>query len=138
MEKPKKFKVLLVDDEDIFREATARQLKVRGFVVNTADSGQAALELIHSDPPDVVLLDQQMPTMQGSEVFAAIKQVNPLIEVIMLTGNTSVDDALELMKLGTFDYLMKPINIEELLYKIEDAYARKQLNELQLGSGLSA
>ncbi len=138
MEKPKKFKVLLVDDEDVFREATARQLKVRGFVVNTADSGQAALELVHSDPPDVVLLDQQMPTMQGSEVFAAIKQVNPLIEVIMLTGNTSVDDALELMKLGTFDYLMKPINIEELLYKIEDAYARKQLNELQLGSGLSA
>ena len=133
----RKFKVLLVDDEDIFREATARQLRVRGFVVNAADSGEAALELVHSDPPDVVLLDQQMPGLSGSETFAAIKQANPLIEVIILTGNTSVDDALELMKLGTFDYLMKPVNLEELLYKIEDAYARKQINERQLSAGLA-
>ena len=131
MEKPKKFKVLLVDDEDIFREATARQLKVRGFSVLTADGGEAALELILSDPPDVVLLDQEMPGMHGTETFVAIKELNPLIEVIMLTGNTSVDNALELMKLGTFDYLMKPVNIDELLYKIEDAHARKQLNERQ-------
>lgn len=131
MEKQKKFKVLLVDDEDIFREATARQLKVRGFTVLTADGGEAALELVQSDPPDVVLLDQEMPGMHGSETFVAIKELNPLIEVIMLTGNTSVDNALELMKLGTFDYLMKPVNIDELLYKIEDAYARKQLNERQ-------
>lgn len=131
MEKQKKFKVLLVDDEDIFREATARQLKVRGFTVLTADGGEAALELVKSDPPDVVLLDQEMPGMHGSETFVAIKELNPLIEVIMLTGNTSVDNALELMKLGTFDYLMKPVNIDELLYKIEDAYARKQLNERQ-------
>ena len=131
MDKQKKFKVLLVDDEDIFREATARQLKVRGFTVLTADGGEAALELVKSDPPDVVLLDQEMPGMHGSETFVAIKELNPLIEVIMLTGNTSVENALELMKLGTFDYLMKPVNIDELLYKIEDAYARKQLNERQ-------
>ena len=131
MEKPKKFKVLLVDDEDIFREATARQLKVRGFSVLTADGGEAALELIQSDPPDVVLLDQEMPGMHGTETFVAIKELNPLIEVIMLTGNTSVENALELMKLGTFDYLMKPVNIDELLYKIEDAHARKELNERQ-------
>ncbi|MDO5674624.1 MAG: response regulator [bacterium] len=129
MDKQKKFKVLLVDDEDIFREATARQLKVRGFTVLTADGGEAALELVQSDPPDVVLLDQEMPGMHGTETFVAIKELNPLIEVIMLTGNTSVDNALELMKLGTFDYLMKPVNIDELLYKIEDAHARKQLNE---------
>ena len=66
MDKQKKFKVLLVDDEDIFREATARQLKVRGFTVLTADGGEAALELVKSDPPDVVLLDQEMPGMHGS------------------------------------------------------------------------
>ena len=131
MDKQNKFKVLLVDDEDIFREATARQLKVRGFTVLTADGGEAALELVKSDPPDVVLLDQEMPGMHGSETFVAIKELNPLIEVIMLTGNTSVENALELMKLGTFDYLMKPVNIDELLYKIEDAHARKQLNERQ-------
>ena len=131
MEKQKICKVLLVDDEDIFREATARQLSVRGFTVQTADCGEAALELVKNDPPEVVVLDQEMPGMHGSETFIAIKKLNPLVEVIMLTGNTSVDNALELMKLGTFDYLMKPVNIDELLYKIEDAYARKQLNERQ-------
>ena len=129
MEKPKKFKILLVDDEDIFREATARQLSVRGFGVLTAGSGPEALELVKNDPPEVVVLDQMMPEMSGSEVFAAIKAIDPLIEIIMLTGNTSVDDAVELMQLGTFDYLMKPVNIQELLYKIEDAHARKKLNE---------
>ena len=129
MEKPKKFKILLVDDEDIFREATARQLAVRGFAVLTAGSGPEALDLVRRDPPEVVVLDQMMPEMSGSEVFVAIKAIDPLIEIIMLTGNTSVDDAVELMQLGTFDYLMKPVNIEELLYKIEDAHARKKLNE---------
>ena len=135
MEKPKKFKILLVDDEDIFREATARQLSVRGFQVLTAGSGPEALDLVKSDPPEVVVLDQMMPEMGGAEVFAAIKELNPLIEIIMLTGNTSVDEALDLMGQGAFDYLMKPVNIEELLYKIEDAQARKQLNERQGAAG---
>jgi DNA-binding NtrC family response regulator len=135
MEKPKKCKVLLVDDEDIFREATARQLSVRGFEVQTADCGERALELVQSDPPEVVVLDQEMPGMHGSETFIAIKKLNPLVEVIMLTGNTSVDNAIELMQQGTFDYLMKPINIDELLYKIEDAHTRKQLNEKQRRDG---
>ncbi len=129
--KQRGFKVLLVDDEEIFREATARQLTVRGFVVQTVASGEAALELIKNDPPEVVVLDQEMPGMHGSETFIEIKKINPLVEVIMLTGNTSVDNAIELMQRGTFDYLMKPINIDELLYKIEDAYTRKQLNEKQ-------
>jgi DNA-binding NtrC family response regulator len=135
MEKPKKCKVLLVDDEDIFREATARQLSVRGFEVQTADCGERALELVQSDPPEVVVLDQEMPGMHGSETFIAIKKLNPLVEVIMLTGNTRVDNAIELMQQGTFDYLMKPINIDELLYKIEDAHTRKQLNEKQRRDG---
>jgi DNA-binding NtrC family response regulator len=129
--KQREFKVLLVDDEDIFREATARQLTVRGFIVLTAASGEAAVEQVTIDPPEVVVLDQQMPGMHGSETFVEIKKIDPLIEVIMLTGNTSVDNAIELMQMGTFDYLMKPINIDDLLYKIEDAYTRKKLNEKQ-------
>ena len=134
MEKQQRgFKVLLVDDEDVFREATARQLSVRGFLVQTADSGETALEIVQSDPPEVVVLDQQMPGMNGGETFVEIKKINPLVEVIMLTGNTSVDNAIELMQMGTFDYLMKPINIDELLYKIEDAHTRKQLNEQRRG-----
>ena len=129
--KQREFKILLVDDEDVFREATARQLTVRGFIVLTAASGEAAVEQVKNDSPEVVVLDQQMPGMHGSETFIEIKKINPLIEVIMLTGNTSVDNAIELMQMGTFDYLMKPINIDELLYKIEDAYTRKKLNEKQ-------
>jgi DNA-binding NtrC family response regulator len=131
MEKQRGFKVLLVDDEDIFREATARQLTVRGFVVLTADCGEAALPLVRDEQPEVVVLDQEMPGMHGSETFLEIKKINPLVEVIMLTGNTSVENAIELMQRGTFDYLMKPIDVNELLYKIEDAYTRKKLNEKQ-------
>jgi len=127
--KQREFKVLLVDDEDVFREATARQLSVRGFIVLAAASGEAAVEIVKTDPPEVVVLDQQMPGMHGSDTFIAIKEIDPLIEVIMLTGNTSVDNAIEMMQMGTFDYLMKPINVDELLYKIEDAYTRKKLNE---------
>lgn len=138
MEKQGRFKVLLVDDEEIFREATARQLRVRGFTVLTAASGESALEQVRAEEPEVVLLDQEMPGMHGSETFVAIKAINPLIEVIILTGNTSVDNALALMQQGSFDYLMKPINIDELLYKIEDAHARKQLNERQQRTGASA
>ena len=123
--------MLLVDDEDIFREATARQLTVRGFIVLTADCGEAALPLVRDEQPEVVVLDQEMPGMHGSETFLEIKKINPLVEVIMLTGNTSVENAIELMQRGTFDYLMKPIDVNELLYKIEDAYTRKKLNEKQ-------
>jgi two-component system, response regulator RegA len=125
------FKLLLVDDEDFFREATARQLTVRGFNVLTADCGETAIILTQSERPEIVVLDQEMPGMRGSETFIEIKKIDPLIEVIILTGNTSVDNAIEMMQQGTFDYLMKPINIDELLYKIEDAYTRKKLNERQ-------
>lgn len=127
--KQRGFTILLVDDEDVFREATARQLSVRGFSVLTADCGERAVTMTKNDRPEVVILDQEMPGMRGSDTFIAIKEIDPLIEVIMLTGNTSVDNAIEMMRMGTFDYLMKPVNITELLYKIEDAYTRKKLNE---------
>jgi DNA-binding NtrC family response regulator len=125
------FNVLLVDDEDMFREATVRQLRARGFLVTDAPDGAAALTQARLEKPEVVVLDQQMPGMNGAEVFSEIKKIDPFIEVIMLTGDTSADNAIELMRLGAFDYLMKPININDLLYKIEDAYTRKKLNEKQ-------
>lgn len=133
--KQRGFTILLVDDEDVFREATARQLSVRGFSVLTADCGETAVTMTKNDRPEVVILDQEMPGMRGSDTFIAIKEIDPLIEVIMLTGNTSVDNAIEMMRMGTFDYLMKPVNITELLYKIEDAYTRKKLNEKTQNGG---
>jgi two-component system, response regulator RegA len=131
MEKKRGIKVLLVDDEDVFRETTARQLAIRGFDVLTAENGEAALALVQNDPPEVVVLDLEMPGMHGSETFVEIKKIDPYVEVIILTGNTNVDSAIELMQQGIFDYLMKPIIIDELLYKIEDAFTRKKLNEKQ-------
>ena len=122
-------KVLLVDDEGRFRQALLRQLSVRGFMVYEADCGEDAVVVVKMEDPDVVILDQEMPGMNGTETFDKIKEINPLIEVIMLTGHATVEIAMAIMKKGAFDYIMKPLNIDELLYKIEDAYTRKILNE---------
>lgn len=122
-------KVLLVDDEDRFRSALYRQLSVRGFQVFEADCGEKGIEMTAKERPDVVILDQEMPGMNGTEAYDEIKGIDPLIEVIMLTGHATVEIALYIMKKGAFDYIMKPVNIDELLYKIEDAYTRKVLNE---------
>lgn len=125
-------KVLLVDDEDRFRNALARQLSVRGFKVFEADCGEKGIEITVKERPDVVILDQEMPGMSGTEVYDEIKRINQFIEVIMLTGHATVEIALYIMKKGAFDYIMKPVNIDELLYKIEDAYTRKVLNERKM------
>lgn len=122
-------KVLLVDDEDRFRSALSRQLSVRGFQVFEADCGEMGIEMSARERPDVVILDQEMRGMNGTEAYDEIKRIDPLIEVIMLTGHATVEIALYIMKKGAFDYIMKPVNIDELLYKIEDAYTRKVLNE---------
>lgn len=137
MEKIKKsgVKVLLVDDEDRFRNVLLRRLTVRGFQVFEAENGDRAIEMTKKERPDVVILDQAMPGMDGTEAFVEIKKIDPLIEVIMLTGQATVEVALDIMKKGAFDYIMKPINIDELLYKIEDAYTRKVLNEKNTTTG---
>ena len=127
--KSKKLTVLLVDDEDRFREALSRQLSVRGFDVLSAANGESALKMVHKNKVDVTILDQKMPGMDGTQTFNEIKKIDPSIEIIMLTGQATVGNALEIMKQGAFDYIMKPMNIDELLFKIEDAYTRKVLLE---------
>ena len=122
-------KILLVDDEERFRNVLYRRLTVRGFQVFEAENGFKAIEMAKQEAPDVVILDQAMPGMDGIKVFDEIKSINPMIEVIMLTGQATVETALQIMKKGAFDYIMKPLAIDELFYKIEDAYTRKLLNE---------
>jgi len=124
--------VLLADDEDRFRQATRRQLEVRGFRVIEAVNGKEAIAILNHENPDVIVLDQKMPVMDGIQAFIEIKKINPLIEVIMLAGQATVETALKIMKLGAFDYIMKPLNIDELLYKIEDAYTKRFLAEEKL------
>ena len=120
-----KIKVLLVDDERDFVETLAERLEVRGFEVKTAFSGDECLDLILKHEFDVIVLDVLMPGKDGIETFREIKKLRPLAQVIMLTGNATVETAIEGMKLGAHDYLMKPTETEDLVEKITKAYRFK-------------
>jgi DNA-binding NtrC family response regulator len=124
--------VLIVDDEVPFVETLVKRLAKRDVRVDFAFSGQQALEKLAASGPtktDVVILDVKMPGMDGLETLAEIKEKHPLIEVIMLTGHATVESAIEGMKQGAFDYLMKPCDVKVLLEKINEATAKKRQHE---------
>jgi DNA-binding NtrC family response regulator len=124
-----KIKVLLVDDEKEFVDTLAERLEVRDFVVTRAYNSDEALKGIAQTEVDVVVLDVLMPGKDGIETLLDIKKSKPLIEVIMLTGNATVETAIEGMKRGAYDYLRKPIDTKELIEKIVLAYKRKMGQE---------
>lgn len=113
--------VLLVDDEQEFASTLAERLSLRGIRVRVANYGEEALQRIADEVPEVVILDLMMPGMSGLAVLDKIKRDHPDIRVILLTGLGSTGDGIEGMRLGAFDYLMKPVSIEELIQKIRDA-----------------
>ena len=119
------FNVLLVDDEAEFLETLVKRLRKRKLNATGVGSGEEALEILTERPIDVVVLDVKMPGMDGIETLRKIKNITPLVEVIMLTGHANMEVAIEGMELGAFDYLMKPMDIDELLYKLQDAYKKK-------------
>ncbi len=123
------FKVLLVDDEEDFVHTLVKRLTRRKLEVRSALSGKDALKSISENTPDVIVLDVKMPDMDGIETLKQIKALCPSTEVIMLTGHANVEVAIRGMELGAFDYLMKPIEIDELLYKLQDAYKKKCCNQ---------
>lgn len=118
-------RVLLVDDEVEFTQTLAERLETRGFSVRSAASGDDALAVLKAEESDVVVLDVLMPGKGGVETLREIKEINPLIEVIMLTGHATIDTSIEGLKLGAFDYLLKPTDTADLVTKITKAYARK-------------
>ena len=124
--------VLLVDDEVEFRHTLEKRLKKRRLYVKGVGSGEEALRQLNEESIDVVVLDVRMTGMDGIETLRAIKKTQPLIEVIMLTGHASVEAAIQGMEFGAFDYLMKPMQIDDLLYKIQDAYKKKTLQEQKI------
>jgi DNA-binding NtrC family response regulator len=119
--------VLIVDDEIDFLETLAKRLEKRNLTVLKAASGLEALETIGRTTVDVVALDVRMQGMDGIETLRAIKAADEAIEVVMLTGHASVEVAVEGMELGAFDYLMKPMNIDELVFKLQDAFQAREL-----------
>ena len=124
-----KIRVLLVDDEKDFIDVLAERLEARDFAVSKAYDGTEALKLIRENDVDVVLLDVQMPGKDGVEVLREIKAHNPLIEVIMLTGHSTVESAVAGMKIGAYDYLLKPTDTKDLVEKLVLAYKRKSEQE---------
>lgn len=125
-------KLLIVDDEERFRITLSKLLKSRGLDVSHVGSAQAALEELRNNDYDVVLLDVKMPGMSGIEALAEIKKTIPGLEVIMLTGHASVDVAVEIMRLGGYEYLLKPCPTDELMEKIDAAYERKVARDERL------
>lgn len=122
--------VLLVDDEVPFVEAMTRRLTKRNIKIATAFSGPEALETLEKDRSiEVVILDVKMPVMDGIEALGEIRKKFPLVEVIMLTGHATVETGIEGMKLGAFDYLMKPCDIDLLMNKVKEAAAKKRRQE---------
>ncbi len=114
-------RVLLVDDEEEFVTTLSERLHLRGIEAQTATDGKSALALIEKNPPEVVVLDVLMPGLGGMEVLRRIRAKNPEIQVILLTGQGSSKDGIEGMDLGAFDYLVKPLDIEELIKKMREA-----------------
>jgi DNA-binding NtrC family response regulator len=121
--------VLFVDDEVEFLQTLMKRMNKRGVKAFGAASGEEALTWLNHNPVDVIILDVKMPGLDGIQTLREIKKNRPLVEVIMLTGHASLAAASQGMALGAFDYLMKPIAIDELLYKVQDACIMKRIQE---------
>jgi len=125
--------VMLVDDEVPFVETMTKRLDKRGLKIISAFSGEEALKILkRNDTLDVIILDVKMPGMDGIETLQEIKKIYPLKEVIMLTGHATVETAIEGMKLGAFDYLMKPCDINTLVTKVDEAAKKKKSHDAKI------
>lgn len=120
-----KGKLLIIDDEVEFASTLSERLRIRGIDVTDAYSGTEGLAKLEEVVPDVVVLDLKMPDMDGVDVLVKIKQFDPAIEVLMLTGHGSGAAGKAAMEKGAFDYIMKPVDLKELLQKLNAAYEKR-------------
>ena len=118
-------KILLVDDEVVFTNNMSKLLSARGYTVTAVNSGDAAIQQLEDHDYDVVVLDLKMPGMDGLTTLKEIKKLGLFTQTLILTGHGSIDSALEAIKLGAYDYLTKPCEIDELVAKIEGAWEKK-------------
>ena len=121
-----KFRVLVVDDEDDFRNTLIKRLETRKVPVTGAAGGDEALALLIEQDFDVVVLDVKMPGKDGIETLQEMKKLKPQLEIILLTGHASVESGIQGMRLGAFDYIIKPTPLDELLDKMQQAFDRKK------------
>jgi len=121
----KQMKVLLVDDEEAFVKTLSDRLNMRDLNSDTAFDGEQAIKYVDDQEPDVMILDLKMPGIDGLEVLKRVKKKYPKIQIIILTGHGSDKDEEESKKLGVYDYLKKPVDIETLVKSIKNAYQKK-------------
>ena len=118
-------RVLLIDDEKEFLEVMSERMQNRDIDVTTASSAREALALVEKESYDAIILDLQMPEMDGLQALERLKAINPDLQVILLTGHATVEKGVQAMKLGATDVLEKPADIQTLTEKIRKAHARK-------------
>mgnify|MGYP000076638224 CR=1 FL=1 len=127
------FRILVVDDETDFLETIVNRLNKRKLDAQGVTSGEAAIDLLKEALFDVILLDIKMPGgMDGIETLREIKRIQPLAEVLLLTGHASVETSIEGMKQGAFDYLLKPMKFEDLLTKMAQAFEKKATQDKKI------
>ena len=119
-------KVLLIDDEQEFTGALAERLERRGYDVQAVDNGEDGLQAIENNPPHIVVLDLKMPGLSGIEVLKRVKAQQPSMPVLLLTGYGSTEEGIKGMQLGAYDYMMKPLNINELISKLQEAIGEQK------------
>lgn len=122
-------KILFVDDEKVFTDNMSKLLDTRGYRTTAVNNGEDAINILKEDRFDVVVLDLKMPGMDGITTLREIKKLGLFTETLILTGHGSIDTAMEAIKLGAYDYLTKPCEIEDLTAKIEGAWERKDTAE---------
>ncbi|EFK11371.1 response regulator receiver domain protein [delta proteobacterium NaphS2] len=118
-------KILLVDDEVVFTRNMSKLLTARGYRVTAVNSGDAAIQALDKEDFEVVVLDLKMPGMDGLTTLKEIKKLGLFTETLILTGHGAIDTALEAIKLGAYDYLTKPCEIDDLVTKIEGAWGKR-------------
>ncbi len=120
-------KVLLVDDEKDFTEVLSERMETRGFSVEIADSGPVAIEKVKEQSYDAIILDLAMPEMDGIDVLKILLKENPDFQIIFLTGHATLEKGIEAVKLGAVEFMEKPVNIEHLLEKVNEAKSKRDL-----------
>jgi len=125
-------KIMLVDDEERLLSTTKKLFEKIGIDVLTSTSGKEALELLKTEEVHVIFLDIKMPGMDGMETLQCIKKDHPLIEVIILTGHATTESAVEGLKLGALDFLIKPVSMKDFLRKAEEAFEKVTLHKQKI------
>ena len=118
--------ILLVDDEVEFISTLAERLEIRGITARVVHDGESALKAVAEDEPQAMVLDVMMPGMKGIDVLQRVREEHPAVQVLLLTGQGKTRDGIEGMRYGAFAYLMKPLDLEELIHTLDEAIQANQ------------